>query len=209
MSGLYNAFVDPSYDQVTKLPPTDTEWATNLNNEGKPIAATNWANLIFAPWSTAYGGHVGTSIVGLNAVVHLISDDVYLDLKVTQWDGGEVGGAFTYERAAAPAADGDYNYDGFVNAADYTVWRDNLGHTVPVGTAADGNVNGTIDVGDYDVWKSHFGSVGSGASSGASAAVPESTSAIPAVVAAVLQTVAVWRRWLSPRGRRSPLCAFS
>jgi hypothetical protein len=171
MSGLYNAFVESSYDQVTKLRPTDTEWATILNNDGKTIAATNWANLCFAPWSAAYGGHVGTTIVGLDAVIHLISDDVYLDFKVTEWGGGELGGPFTYLRAPAPAAGGDYTHNGLVNAADYTVWRDSLGQTVPLGTAADGNVNGLIDSGDYDVWKTGFGDATPGA--GNSAMVPE------------------------------------
>jgi fibronectin type 3 domain-containing protein len=53
---------------------------------------------------------------------------------------------------------GDYNQDGTVGLADYTVWRDNLGSTVNVGSAADGNGNGTIDSADYAVWKTNFGS---------------------------------------------------
>ena len=41
---------------------------------------------------------------------------------------------------------GDYNLDGTVNAADYTVWRDNGGGQV-----------------DYRTWKYHFGqSIASG-----------------------------------------------
>jgi hypothetical protein len=50
---------------------------------------------------------------------------------------------------------GDYNRDGAVNAADYTVWRDTLGSTAFM--AADGDNNGTIDVADYATWQSHFG----------------------------------------------------
>jgi lipopolysaccharide export system protein LptA len=42
---------------------------------------------------------------------------------------------------------GDFNVDGVVDAADYTVWRDNLGTKY---TAA-----------DYDVWKANFGTVAS------------------------------------------------
>src|SRR5262249_27231659 len=63
-----------------------------------------------------------------------------------------------YERQPIPpAAFGDYNLDGFVDAADYTVWSDTLGAAVPAATAADGNGSGNVDVGDLDVWKEHFG----------------------------------------------------
>jgi carbonic anhydrase/acetyltransferase-like protein (isoleucine patch superfamily) len=69
-----------------------------------------------------------------------------------------LGGAYT----PAPDADidhdpGDYNRDGVVNAADYTLWRDLAGGAVTIGALADGNRDGTINDGDYLVWKSHFG----------------------------------------------------
>jgi hypothetical protein len=51
---------------------------------------------------------------------------------------------------------GDYNRNGTVDAADYTVWRDTLGASVTPYLGADGNGNGTIDQADYDVWKAHF-----------------------------------------------------
>jgi aryl-phospho-beta-D-glucosidase BglC (GH1 family) len=55
---------------------------------------------------------------------------------------------------------GDYNGDGIVDAADYTVWRNTLGLGVdPVGSGADGNANGEIDDGDYLFWKEHYGDV--------------------------------------------------
>jgi hypothetical protein len=49
----------------------------------------------------------------------------------------------------------DYNGNGNVDAADYTVWRDTLGSMTNL--AADGNANGEIDPGDYDTWKENFG----------------------------------------------------
>jgi hypothetical protein len=59
---------------------------------------------------------------------------------------------------------GDYNVDGVVNAADYTVWRNNLGidpHPGPLpegeGVIGDGNGDGVVDALDYAVWKSNFG----------------------------------------------------
>src|SRR6202007_2157730 len=41
---------------------------------------------------------------------------------------------------------GDFNHDGIVDAADYTVWRDSLGQTGNV--AADGNEDNVVDMAD-------------------------------------------------------------
>ncbi len=76
---------------------------------------------------------------------------------------------------------GDYNGDGKVDAADYTVWRDSLGQQ-GVGLAADGNGNGEIEAGDYALWVEHYGEIeGSVATS-----VPEPTGALLLVVATAL-----------------------
>lgn len=50
---------------------------------------------------------------------------------------------------------GDYDRDGRVEPADYTVWRDSLGATGPH-QWADGDANGTIDLADYEIWASYF-----------------------------------------------------
>jgi large repetitive protein len=50
---------------------------------------------------------------------------------------------------------GDYNCNGTVDAADYTVWRDNLGFVGP--HIADGDQDGTVNQGDYTFWKPRFG----------------------------------------------------
>jgi hypothetical protein len=71
---------------------------------------------------------------------------------------------------------GDYNGDGVVDAADYTVWRDTLGQSVTPGSGADGDGDGTIDQGDYNTWVMHFGEQSPGSGQGASAAVPEPAS---------------------------------
>lgn len=55
------------------------------------------------------------------------------------------------------AIDGDFNGDGRVDAADYSVWRDNLGNpdeSVLMG-AGDG-MNG-VDMGDYQLWSQNYG----------------------------------------------------
>jgi autotransporter-associated beta strand protein len=74
------------------------------------------------------------------------------------------------DTSAIAALTGDFNGDGVVNAADYTVWRDTLGSTTLL--VADANHNGVVDAGDLDIWKAHFGEhAGNGA--GAAARVPE------------------------------------
>jgi len=36
-------------------------------------------------------------------VVHLISDDIYIDIKITSWEAGSnSGGGFSYERSTNP-----------------------------------------------------------------------------------------------------------
>jgi hypothetical protein len=55
-------------------------------------------------------------------------------------------------------APGDYNQNGVVDTADYTVWRNTLGQTgVTPHSGADGDGDGDITRADYTVWKTHFG----------------------------------------------------
>jgi len=78
------------------------------------------------------------------------------------------------EAANSNAMLGDYNSDGTVNAADYTVWRNSFGQA-GAGLAADGNEDDVIDDLDYSIWKSHFGeSVPAGLGAGAATVVSAS-----------------------------------
>jgi hypothetical protein len=74
--------------------------------------------------------------------------------------------------AALSIQPGDFNGDGIVNLADYTVWRDHLGAAdeLLVGGAGDGQ-NG-VDSGDYNVWKANFG-MATAPQTATIAAVPE------------------------------------
>jgi hypothetical protein len=76
-------------------------------------------------------------------------------------------GTQAYSLVVAP---GDYNGDGKVDAADYTVWRDTLGSADDL--RADGNGNLVIDNGDFEIWKSAFGT-NYGVGAAASTSVPE------------------------------------
>jgi hypothetical protein len=100
--GIYNSASETAY--AFDLSPEYTLWATEFNNPGAGIVATNYAALSFTDWRTAYGGAsaLATNIVGSNAVVYLTLDDVYLDLRFTAWGAGSSsGGSFDYVRAPA------------------------------------------------------------------------------------------------------------
>ena len=59
--------------------------------------------------------------------------------------------------ANLPDLFGDYNRNNAVDAADYTVWRDALGTSVPAYSGADGDGDGFIGEDDFGVWRGHFG----------------------------------------------------
>jgi hypothetical protein len=84
---------------------------------------------------------------------------------------------------------GDYNFNGVVDAADYTVWRDLLGEG-GVALEADGNLDGFVNEQDYSIWKEHFGQTvpASGSASAANIAVPEPSSVALAAACAILAT---------------------
>ncbi|WP_231943761.1 PEP-CTERM sorting domain-containing protein [Aeoliella mucimassa] len=68
---------------------------------------------------------------------------------------------------------GDFNGDGIVNLADYTVWRDNLGADESVLPPGTGDNSGLVDAGDYTAWKNNFGASTPGTIANGSVAVPE------------------------------------
>jgi hypothetical protein len=69
---------------------------------------------------------------------------------------------------------GDFNDDGVVDAADYTVWRDNLGTTHILAGHGDenGNSRNKVDNDDYTIWKANFGHVKESPSPGGGAVTP-------------------------------------
>jgi hypothetical protein len=87
---------------------------------------------------------------------------------------------------------GDYNQNGVVDAADYSLWRDTLGQSGSL-LAADGDNDHTITQNDFAIWRAHFGqTLGGGSGSSNPATVPEpSTTALLGL--AIASTV------LSPR----------
>ncbi len=83
---------------------------------------------------------------------------------------------------------GDYNDDGIVDAADFTVWRDNLG--APGDMIPNHNDLGPIGTAHYLTWKSHFGmSAPTSLSDTRVAGVPEPATVLLVLVASL---VAAW-----------------
>ncbi len=66
---------------------------------------------------------------------------------------------------------GDYNSDGAIDAADYTVWRDNLGGSASaLNGNGSGDASGLVVQADYDLWKNLYGG---GSAVGDGVSVPE------------------------------------
>jgi hypothetical protein len=76
---------------------------------------------------------------------------------------------------------GDYNRDGTVDAADYVVWRAQLGQLGNL--AADANEDDIVDLDDYDLWKSNFGRTESIGAGNSLTSVPEPATVLAAALA--------------------------
>ncbi len=89
---------------------------------------------------------------------------------------------------------GDFNNDGTVNVADFTLWRDNLeaSDESPINDAGDG-LNG-VDQSDYDVWRAQFGQTMAALTGRAEAmqAVPEPSSLVLLTVLGLACVVRMW-----------------
>jgi hypothetical protein len=179
--GIFNIAKESAYDDSEHTSPVDTLWATDLvpGNSDKTIAASNWQNLTFTTWAAAYEGPSSAllgNITTHNAVVKLVTDDIYLDLIFT---GFSSSGFFEYDRStgsAAPSTTGDYNHNHVVDAADYVLWRRTFGNGAsPQGSGADGDSSGIIDDGDYTFWRQRFGNPAPGSGSVVGELVPEPT----------------------------------
>ncbi|WP_197531436.1 CRTAC1 family protein [Posidoniimonas corsicana] len=102
-----------------------------------------------------------------------------VDLVTIEWPSGIVQRLYdvtvdqTLRVVEADASlPGDYNADGVVDAADYTVWRDNLG--APAGALPNDTDGGPVGAAQYATWRSAFGE----AASSSRSAAPEPQAAI-------------------------------
>lgn len=90
--GLYNAVTETGYTH--DFSPADTQWAYG--------ELADYATLTYTDWEDWNGGNP-PGMVGQDAVVHLVSDDIYLSLRFTSWPTGHQNppGGFSYVRSTA------------------------------------------------------------------------------------------------------------
>lgn len=105
--------------------------------------------------------HTGSVIDATPASASWNYNQAGLFLYGSSFQGSIIADDINVQFVAGPLP-GDYNSDGIVDAADYTMWRDGS-------PAADGNGDGQIDAADYTLWANNYGA----SSSSSTAAVPE------------------------------------
>lgn len=108
---------------------------------------------------------------------------VYADLRFsinafTSFGGGQV--RFDAVTVTRPVS-ADYNGDGVVDVADYTVWRDTQGSLTDF--TADGTGDGVVDIADYNRWALEYGST---VAPSTSMAIPEPASLVATTLALLL-----------------------
>jgi hypothetical protein len=89
--GLFNADTEGGF--AHSYSPAGTEWADGT--------LANFATLSYHDWNTwVKGVHAGPSTtLGVQAVVHVIPDNIYFSIKFTSWTAGGTGGGFSYQRS--------------------------------------------------------------------------------------------------------------
>lgn len=87
---IYNAKVETWSESIKNSAPADTEWARGTTSDIKCLSFGKFRDIVSPK-----------DVVGVDLVLHLITDDVYLDVEFTQWSQGMQGG-FAYERSSNP-----------------------------------------------------------------------------------------------------------
>ena len=83
---IYNIVTESTAS--SSVSPEGTEWAIG--------ALEDWESLTFEPFRSAVGSP--KNVVGKNLVLHLIEDDIYLEVQFTSWATRKQGG-FAYDRS--------------------------------------------------------------------------------------------------------------
>ncbi len=99
----------------------------------------------------------------------------------------------------AISLEGDFNGDGIVDVADYTIWRDSLGSAETVGGGADGNGDGIVDEDDYNLWVANFGNTIPG--SALAVSVPEPSAWILILICMVVSSMQNRNFFVSDKNR--------
>ncbi len=83
---IYNAVEESSYNKTNS--PVGTEWAIG--------EVEDWESLSYGKFRATVNPK---DVVGLRLVMHLLEDDVYLQVEFTNWSQGKAGG-FAYNRSS-------------------------------------------------------------------------------------------------------------
>ena len=159
-SGVGN-FQIPTSELVVK----DGEWhhivASRSGNDiedvivvidGVHFGVDTWADSTDTWGTTGTDAQIGTRTPGDGgASSHAMNGSVD---EVAIWLGSQLSieeSIALYNAAVSGGLLGDYNGDGSVTAADYTVWADTFGSTTDL--RADGNGDGDITAADYTIWR--------------------------------------------------------
>ncbi|MBD3161033.1 MAG: hypothetical protein GF328_02925 [Candidatus Latescibacteria bacterium] len=103
--GIFNIHNEDSYIDFES--PSDTEWAMGTTDDYDTLDYVTWVE-----WT----GFNPPGTVGQNAVVHLITDDIYIDIRFESWQSGGQGGGFSYYRGTPDAVATDETSWGKVKA---------------------------------------------------------------------------------------------
>lgn len=156
VTGAIDAAVDANYSLLEDIFPEyviGTGNHLNLNPQLGPLADNGGATPTFAllPGSPALNGGDPNFVPDAGATDQ--RGGPYARV-VGQLDMG------AYEAQAVPTGTpGDFNSDGRVDAADSTLWRDNLGATGAPLIVGDATGDGVVDSADYATWRDHYGFV--------------------------------------------------
>jgi len=148
-----------------------------------------------------YRAYLGRTSVAGGGTIEVFIDDwaTAVGGAIRTWYDG-VG--YALAAGVSDGLAGDFNGDFVVDAADYSIWRDNLGAANEDSIANNGDGQNGVDTADYEIWKESFGeSLQLG--SAADAAVPE-----PALSAqfALVACCTSWRR--SRRRAAATICGL-
>jgi peptidyl-prolyl cis-trans isomerase A (cyclophilin A) len=194
--GISNLRGTLSYAKLGGNPNSATrEWFFNLANNAANLDNQNGG-------FTVFGRVVGSGMTVVDAIAaktRVNAGGAFTDLpinnltKVQQQSNvfiDDVVNITTVTVRNLPA--GDYDFNGTVNAADYTVWKNSFGSTT--NAAADGNGDGVVNAADYTIWRNTLGQTSSGAGAGGFAVegVPEPEAMLLLALGGSL--VALWRR---------------
>ena len=149
----------------------DTDFGMFDSDYLNPTSATTRWDALMDEWDTDL-------TLPVNADGTIDFTGFYGDYEITT--GGQTftlsiaKGTTGYSLVVGPFVPGDYNGDGTVDAADYSVWRDAMAAGANSLLNEDASP-GIVDEADYAVWRTHFGET-AGSGTIAPRAAPEPTS---------------------------------